>query len=331
MNILCMGAVLCDIAAKPIPDDPAAQRRFALDSLNISGGGDANNASIDLARLGETVRVISRVGDDFLGNMLLGLLAQNGVDTRYVKCDAQAQTTAAILMLTSAGVTTISARKSGACDALCCADVSEEALSWADHLHVVNVLNMPNLDGGGLEELFARAHAHGVTTSMDLKRPRTAQAQPMDCIREALQYCDVFLPSDYEVEYLCGLTDPRRARDYFGTFGVRIFGMKRGAQGVYVTDFDDEVFQKSLFCGTPVDVTGAGDAFSSTFAACWRRGMCLRDAALIASAASARILSCVGTTTGMRDLATLACDVRNAGETIRFSLNPLSKDPEDLM
>ncbi len=316
MKMLCLGAVLCDIAAKPVPADAFAARRIQLDSLNLAGGGDANNASIDLARLGEDVRIVSRVGGDFLGQMLTTLLSQNGVDTRYVARDEHAETTAAILMLGPDGVTTISARHSGACDSVRESDVTDEALIWADHLHVVNVMNMPCLDGEGLGRLFARAHEAGVTTSMDLKRPRTPLEKPLDAVVPALSHCDVFLPSDYEVEYLCGFTDPHRARDFFRGFGVKVFGMKCGKAGVYLTDFQEEVFQKSLFSGTPVDVTGAGDAFSSTFAASWRRGLSLREAALIASAASARVLSAVGTTAGMVDFDTLCADVRAAGETL---------------
>ena len=68
----------------------------------------------ELARLGEDVRIVSRVGGDFLGQMLTTLLSQNGVDTRYVARDEHAETTAAILMLGPDGVTTISARHSGA-------------------------------------------------------------------------------------------------------------------------------------------------------------------------------------------------------------------------
>ena len=61
MKMLCLGAVLCDIAAKPVPADAFAARRIQLDSLNLAGGGDANNASIDLARLGEELGLQIRV------------------------------------------------------------------------------------------------------------------------------------------------------------------------------------------------------------------------------------------------------------------------------
>ena len=79
MNILVVGAVVCDIAAKPVHKDAIEKRRIEIDSLNISGGGDANNASIDLATLGENVRIISKVGNDFLGSMLRDQLKKKGV------------------------------------------------------------------------------------------------------------------------------------------------------------------------------------------------------------------------------------------------------------
>jgi len=316
MNILCLGAVLCDISATTVNPETIAKKRIALDALNVAGGGDANNASIDLATFGESVRVVSRVGDDSIGGMLLTLLQAKGVDTRYVVVEEGAQTTAAILLLGDGGARTLSARHAGACDSVCEQDVSDEALAWADHLHVVNVLNMPDLDGEGLEKLFARAHAAGVTTSMDLKVPRAHHDDPMGLIRGALKHCDIFMPSDHEMDYLCGITDPKQASEYFRPFGMKIFGMKRGKDGVYVTDYTTQVIQPTIFKGDPVDTVGAGDAFTSTFVAAWKRGASLQDAALVASAASARVLSAVGSTTGMRDCATLLSDLEACGYSV---------------
>lgn len=316
MNILCLGAVLCDIAATTVTPEAIAKKRIGLDTLSVAGGGDGNNASIDLATFGESVRVVSRVGNDSIGGMLLNLLQAKGVDTRYVVVEEGAETTAAILLLGEAGSRTLSARHAGACDSVCEADVTDEALQWADHLHVVNVLNMPDLDGEGLEKLFARAHAAGVTTSMDMKVPRAHHDNPMGLIEGALKHCDIFMPSDHEIEYLCGISDPEKARDFFKPYGMKIFGMKRGKEGVYVTDFEEEVYQGTIFKGDPVDVVGAGDAFTSTFVAAYKRGANLRDAALVASAASARVISQVGSTAGMRDCATLLSDLEACGYSV---------------
>ena len=113
-KFLCVGQALCDLYLHPAgPEIFDGRQNHILDSIPVMGGGDANNASIDLARLGEDVRIVSRVGGDFLGQMLTTLLSQNGVDTRYVARDEHAETTAAILMLGPDGVTTISARHSG--------------------------------------------------------------------------------------------------------------------------------------------------------------------------------------------------------------------------
>ena len=313
MNILVVGAVVCDIAAKPVGADAIEKRRIEIDSLNISGGGDANNASIDLATFGEQVRIVSKVGNDFLGSMLTEQLQTKGVDTRYLLRDPETETTAAILMLGPGGSSTISARRNGACDTICEKDVPDEALEWADHLHVVNVLNMPMLDGEGLAELFRRAHAHGITTSMDMKRPRKLHDEPLACIKEALPHCDVFLPSDHEIEYVTGLTDPVQATEFLRPFAPKLFVMKRGAEGVYVTDFSSSFTQPSLYEGTPVDVVGAGDAFSSTFVASWKNGYTLEDCARLASNASAHVLSKIGTTAGMCSRKELIDDLNRRG------------------
>ena len=62
-----------------------------------------------------------------------------------------------------------------------------------------------------------------------------------------------------------------------------------------------------------MDVIGAGDAFSSTFSCAWKRGYSLKDAAAIASAASAQIVGTVGATAGMKDFDALISFARACG------------------
>ena len=94
-------------------------------------------------------------------------------------------------------------------------------------------------------------------------------------------------------------------KEFFRDKGVKIFGVKLGADGVFVTDFKEDIFMKPLFTGTPVDTTGAGDAFCSTFVAGIVRGMSMHDAAALGQAQSAHIIRTVGANNGAVDIHTL--------------------------
>ena len=58
----------------------------------------------------------------------------------------------------------------------------------------------------------------------------------------------------------------------------------------------------TLFTGTPVDTTGAGDACVAGFIAGYLRGYSLADCAALGAAQAAMIIGQVGATAGVRPL-----------------------------
>ena len=69
--IACVGMIATDIIAKPIDELPGLGLLQPVDSIAVSTGGCAINASIDLAKLGFDVSLIGSVGDDFFGKFVL--------------------------------------------------------------------------------------------------------------------------------------------------------------------------------------------------------------------------------------------------------------------
>ena len=313
MKVLCIGAILCDVAFSPVAEnDWKKTHPVTAEAFSLHGGGEGNNASMDLAVLGEEVRLVGRVGDDFIGAHLLDELNKKGVDTEHVIRVPGENTTVSVQMISSRGARTLAAKRWGANETLEAGDVPDELIEWADHVHIVAAMCLSGFDGAGSARVFARAHALGKTTSMDLNNPRF-DGECFHLFRDALKNCDVFLPSSYEVERAVGLTDMHDIRDFFAPYGIKILGVKRSEKGVYLTDFKKEIDMPSLLLGDPVDVVGAGDAFSSTFVSAWKRGYSMQNCGAIASAASAHVLKALGATAGMRDFDTLVSFAREKG------------------
>jgi len=92
------------------------------------------------------------------------------------------------------------------------------------------------------------------------------------------------------------------AWEYFQRYGIRVFGVKLGAQGCFIADIREAFFLPTLVKGDIVDTTGAGDAFFSGFLARWLDGCDLRQCALFGSASAACCIGAVGATAGIKGL-----------------------------
>ena len=315
MKILCVGQAIGDLYLHPVNPDVFDGKLHILDGIPIYGGGDANNASIDLAKIGEETALATAIGADVFGMQILKLLEEAGVETKFVRQRTDMGTSVHVIFLGTDG-NRGNGYLHGTGDCVSREDIPNEAIDWADHVHMVSVLSQPVLDGEGVTSIMRYAKEHGKTTSMDLQYDvnMSPPEVALEKVRSALPYCDVFLPSISEVEAISGgITDPLELKAVFSGYGLKVFGCKLGAKGVYLTDFTQDVFLPSLYQGIPVDSLGAGDAFCSGFIAAYKRGFSLEGCGLIGSAASAKICGEIGCNAGMRPFDELVAYAKELG------------------
>ena len=96
--VVVFGEALCDL----FPD----ARGMTLSTeraLRPLPGGAPSNVTIQVARLGAPVNLVTAVGDDPLGAVVLDALEHEGVDTRAVKRDEERRTGLTLVMLDAAG------------------------------------------------------------------------------------------------------------------------------------------------------------------------------------------------------------------------------------
>ena len=116
----------------------------------------------------------------------------------------------------------------------------------------------------------------------------------MKNIEDALQNCDIFIPSMQEASIYAASEDTKEICAFFARFPLKIFGIKLGEQGVLVTDFHEKWRIPTLYKEQPVDTTGAGDAFLAGFVSAWLRGYDIPSSAEIGSAQAYSVLGAVG-------------------------------------
>jgi sugar/nucleoside kinase (ribokinase family) len=153
---------------------------------------------------------------------------------------------------------------------------------------------------------LCRARDHGVMTVMDVTWPSDGVWLPK--IEAALPYTDIFMPSRYEAEMFAGSSEPDEIIAFLHDRGVRIAGVKLGAEGVAVEDFRLPAYDCPP--GELRDTCGAGDAFNAGFLCGITEEKSIRDCAVLGSAAANFCIRASGATAGVADRAVTEAFIR---------------------
>ena len=251
----------------PRPGETIFGREFSL-----GFGGKGANQAVAARLCGAEVAMVARVGDDLFGPATIRNFEERGIDTTHVKITPGVSSGVAPIFVESSGQNRIWVVK-GANDALRPADVeaASDAIERADYL--VLQLEVP------LETVFFTlrfARARGVRTILN-----PAPAQPLDL--EAAAFADYITPNETEAEALAGV--PVTNLDEAKVCAQRLLdrGLPRvvitlGANGCLLATREG-MRHIAPHVVTPVDTTGAGDAFTGSLA-CFLAEGCGEEKAL---------------------------------------------------
>lgn len=217
-------------------------------------GGSAANVAAFAAGQGRPARFVGHVGDDPLGDRLLGELAGEGVEL----CVHRGGRTGTVVVLVEPGGERTMLTDRGSATDL--AGVPEAALDDVEVLHLTSYALVVEPVATTAKGLAVRARAAGATVSLDassvrllhdLGRPRfeglLAELRP-----------DVLLANAAEAAFL-GL--PQRLPD-----GVALAVVKRGGESALVVRPQGAPSEVPVPAIEAVsDTTGAGDAFAAGF------------------------------------------------------------------
>lgn len=303
-QILVAGELNPDFILQGHHSFPKPGQEVLADDFTMTLGSASAICAMGLARLGNTLSFISRIGRDLWGDYCLDALQSRGIDVSMVVRDPSLKTgvTVSITSLTERALVTYL----GSMPALRESDIGDATLKNFSHLHVSSYYLQSGLRPG-CRRLFARAHQLGLTTSLD---PGYDPSEKWEVdLHEALQETDVFLPNEVEARGLTGAADPARALEALQN-GRTLTVLKLGAQGCLVLNNGDSVRQPA-FPTQPLDTTGAGDSFNAGFLDAWLQHWSLADCLRQAAACGALSALALGGTSGQPDRAQLQSFLKN--------------------
>lgn len=294
MDVVCLGILVADAIARPVDDLPARGSLGLVEELSLRGGGCALNTASVLAGLGLEVGVAGKVGADSLGDFLLGLLDERGLDRRGVVVDPGVATSASAVLVDSSGERTF-LHLPGASATLRAEELDRSYLFSGRALHLAGALVMRELDGEPAAAILAEARKLGLLTSLDTVHDATGGwARALPCFPHA----DVVTPSLAEAQALSGRDEPAAAAALLHEQGAAAVAITLGERGSYVSGPGFEGIVEP-FAVEAVDGTGSGDAFAAGILHGILAGWPLERSARFANALGALATTAVGATEGV--------------------------------
>ncbi len=261
MDVACVGILVADVFASPVPRLPGAGELTTTSRFVTSVGGCAANVAVALRILGRTVAIAGKVGTDMFGDFVVSDLRRHGIQVDHVRRDAE-QSTSGTVIFTVEGEDRRYLHCIGANAVFTLRDIDFSLLDDARVLYAGGYLAMPSFAPDQLAALFQDAKRRGLTTVLDVVMPSGATFG-VDQIAPALPYTDYFLPNQDEAARLTGLAEARQQAAYLSGLNPDCtFVITCGPRGS-VARHGDRMIETPPFRVQTVDESGAGDAFTA--------------------------------------------------------------------
>jgi ribokinase len=251
---------------------PVKGETIEAPSFEMGHGGKGANQAIAAAKLGASVIMVTKVGDDMFADNTIKNLANFGVDTKHVKRVAGRSSGVAPIMVEPSGENSILIVKGANAD-LSPADVEAAADDLKTCDLILLQLEVP------LETVYAAiafGKKHGVKT---LLNPAPATPE-LDLTR--IKDVSFFTPNETELAILTNMPVESEAQIEAAAKSLLARGMgavivTMGARGALLTSASGTKPIAPVKV-SPVDTTGAGDAFVGSFARFSAAGASVEDA-----------------------------------------------------
>jgi sugar/nucleoside kinase (ribokinase family) len=308
LEVLCVGDVVTDAFIKLLDDkaemidDHHGKKKLMMDFgiktpydhvEILEAVGNSPNAAVNFARLGFNVGLVSNVGGDEAGRGMISHLKKEGVDTRFVTINPNMQSNYHYVLWYKDERTIL---------------IKHEAYDY--HWPHLRQHEMPKWIYFSSISNHALAYHDEMIESLERHpeiklafQPGTFQMEVgVERLAHVYKRAEIVAVNREEAVYITGgnYDDIHDLFDKLHALGPRVVLISDGPNGSYASDGENR-FSMPVYPdpAPPVERTGAGDAFTSTFVASIIRGNTIDGALQWAPISSMNVVQHVGAQEGL--------------------------------
>jgi len=292
LDVISIGGATIDIFVKSkqfIVDNNLLSLEYSSkneisQSLICSGGG-ATNSAVSFSRLGLKSACLSLIANDHLSNYIIDDLKKELVATNLLIKNKNDTTDYSVILVAPDGGRSILTNRGET-------RLEEKNINW-DKIPKTKWFYITSLEGNLelLEELIGFAKENKIKIALNPGNRELAQRKKL---LPLLKLVDFLLLNKTESESFIGLDiDDKDFWPNLISLSPPIVAVTNGRDGAFVFAEGKHYFSPIINV-KPIDETGAGDAFGSTFVASLIYGFSSHDALFWAIKNSASVVSCLG-------------------------------------
>lgn len=301
-KIVVVGSINIDVTLN-VGELPQPGRTVSTSKHSVIPGGKGANQAVGAAKLGSDVSLIGKVGNDYDSTIVYACMEENHVDVQGIRRDHHSETGKAYIHVQDDGESMITIL-TGANQNLTPSDITAYDKLFDNAGYCLLQTEVPE---DAIEAAARASHRHG---AKNILKPAA-----MNRIRDSLmELIDIFVPNRKEAELLCpDIPDIEGKAEAFLKKGARTVIITLGHSGSYIKAPGYAGYLPAADF-TPVDTTGAADAFIAALAVYLSSGFPIEKAAKIATYAAGFCISRQGVIPALID--------RNSLETYIKRIEP---------
>lgn len=258
-KLVCMGELLIDFQSKGIGT------LSDTDEFVKKAGGAPANACVQARRLGCECMYLTQVGDDAFGQFLIDTLKDEGINTEYIRKNADYDTSLAFVSFGAGGERQFAFYRKTAADLYFTPEQFESVVfDKGDMFEFGSVALSTEEARRAHDYVIDKARGAGAVICFDPNLRFNLWKDRYELKKVVLSYAkkaDVIKIGDDELAFVTGESDADTgARTLLGG-GARMVAVTRGAKGAKLYLSDGRTFDCKGFAVKAVDTTGAGDSF----------------------------------------------------------------------
>lgn len=297
-DVLCVGIGCIDILVEGFEKEEFIQSEketYRIENVSMSIGGDAANEAMILSRLGNRVKIVCATGNDSLGDTLKEQLFEQQVDISEIKTYKDANTSTAIVLISSNGERRFISPKT---NLVLPFTLEEKDILPAKVVSIASIGSIPFRNNDTIGMVARTAKAQGSIVCADLICSDWMDS--IEKIKESLPYIDYIFPNLEEGSKITGETDVEKIMDTFLECGVKNIVMKTGKKGCIFKNQKEKYMIDGFENIKVVDTTGAGDNFAAGFITALLDGKPHKECCQYANTVAAASIAEVGAVKGIK-------------------------------